>query len=83
MKGTKGKLASILLAGSILFSPVYGHAEESLPSAAVETEASESTYDHEIGKRTVPIYYGNAQEGSRTSGREDRRRDPQALQLEW
>lgn len=65
MKGTKGKLASILLAGSILFSPVYGHAEESLPSAAFEAEASESAYDHEIGKRTVPIYYSNAQEGSK------------------
>ena len=63
MKGKKGKIASVLLAGSMMFLPVCCQAEaEPTEAAAVENEAVETVSAHEIEKKTTTIYYGNAEE---------------------
>ncbi|MBR5908749.1 MAG: hypothetical protein IKZ66_02120, partial [Schwartzia sp.] len=57
----KNKLASILLAGSLMFLPVCCHAEaEPSETAAAEIETSEAASGvYEMEKKTTTIYYGN------------------------
>ena len=56
----RNKLASILLAGSLMFLPVCCHAEADPAEAAAEIEISEAAgRAYEMEKKTTTIYYGN------------------------
>ena len=60
MKSKKNKLASILLAGSLMFLPVCCHAEAEPAEAAAEIEISEAAdRAYEMEKKTTTVYYGN------------------------
>ncbi len=60
MKRLKGRIAALLLAGSLLFTPVYCQAETEPPeAAATEIAALETAAAHEIERKTTTIYYGD------------------------
>ena len=67
MKRINSRIASLLLAGSLLFLPAWCQAEEAPPPApeTMESVAPEAEYAHVIEKKTMPIHFGDMEEADK------------------